>query len=47
VLLWEFWENGTASLASGLGVLLILALIPLTLLMRRFITQMSGQQGGA
>jgi len=47
VLLWEFWENGTASLASGLGVLLILTLIPLTLLMRRFITQMSGQQGGS
>lgn len=45
VLLWEFWEDGTASLASGLGVLLILVLIPLTLLMRRFIVQVSGQQG--
>jgi iron(III) transport system permease protein len=45
VLLWEFWENGTASLASGLGVLLIITLIPLTLLMRRFIVQVSGQQG--
>ncbi|MPZ39906.1 MAG: ABC transporter permease subunit [Rhizobiales bacterium] len=45
VLLWEFWENGTASLASGLGVLLIIALIPLSLLMRRFIVQVSGQQG--
>jgi iron(III) transport system permease protein len=45
VLLWEYWENGTASLASGLGVLLIIALIPLSLLMRRFITQVSGQQG--
>lgn len=44
VLLWEFWENGTASLAAGLGVLLIAALIPLTLLMRRFILQVSGQQ---
>jgi iron(III) transport system permease protein len=44
VLLWEFWENGTASLAAGLGVLLIVALIPLTLLMRRFILQVSGQQ---
>ena len=45
VMLWEFWENGTASLASGLGVLLIITLIPLTLLMRRFIMQVSGQQG--
>ena len=44
VLLWEFWEDGTASLASGLGVLLILTLIPLTLLMRKFIVQASGQQ---
>ena len=44
VLLWEFWEDGTASLASGLGVLLILVLIPLTLLMRKFIVRASGQQ---
>ena len=40
VLLWEMWEDGTA-----LGVLLILVLIPLTLLMRRFIQQMTSQQG--
>ncbi len=45
VLLWEYWEEGTASLSSALGVLMILVLIPLTLLMRRFIVQLSGQQG--
>jgi len=45
VLLWEYWEEGTASLSSALGVLMILVLIPLTLLMRRFIVQISGQQG--
>jgi iron(III) transport system permease protein len=45
VLLWEMWEDGTAPLASALGVLLILVLIPLTLLMRRFIQQMTSQQG--
>ena len=45
VLLWEYWEEGTASLSSALGVLMILVLIPLTLLMRRFIVQFSGQQG--
>jgi hypothetical protein len=44
VLLWDFWET-TASLAAALGVLLILALTPLTLLMRRFIMRVSGQQG--
>src|SRR5262245_50094409 len=44
VLLWEFWDSGTAPLASSLGVLLILTLIPLTLVMRRFIVQVSGQQ---
>jgi iron(III) transport system permease protein len=45
VLLWEYWEEGSASLSSALGVLMILVLIPLTLLMRRFIVQVSGQQG--
>ena len=45
VLLWDMWEDGTAPLASALGVLLILVLIPLTLLMRRFIQQMTSQQG--
>jgi len=45
VLLWEYWDEGTASLSSALGVLMILALIPMTLLMRRFIVQVSGQQG--
>jgi iron(III) transport system permease protein len=44
VLLWEYWESGTAPLASSLGVLLILTLIPLTLVMRRFIVRVSGQQ---
>lgn len=45
VLLWEYWDEGTASLSSALGVLMILVLIPMTLLMRRFIVQISGQQG--
>ena len=45
VLLWDMWEDGTAPLASALGVLLILVLVPLTLLMRRFIQQMTSQQG--
>jgi iron(III) transport system permease protein len=44
VLLWEYWDEGTASLSSALGVLMILVLIPMTLLMRRFIVQVSGQQ---
>jgi iron(III) transport system permease protein len=44
VLLWEYWDSGTAPLAAALGVLLILALIPLTLVMRRFIVRVSGQQ---
>ena len=43
VLLWEYWEN-TISLAAAVGVLLILGLIPLTLLLRKFVTQLSGQQ---
>jgi iron(III) transport system permease protein len=44
VLLWEYWED-TISLAAAMGVLLIIGLIPLTLLLRRFVTQLSGQQG--
>ncbi len=44
VLLWEFWDEGTAPLSASLGVLLILTLIPLTLMMRRFIVQISEQQ---
>jgi iron(III) transport system permease protein len=44
VLLWEYWSSGTAPLAAALGVLLILTLIPLTLVMRRFIVRVSGQQ---
>ncbi|MGH7847568.1 MAG: ABC transporter permease [Candidatus Binatia bacterium] len=44
VLLWEFWDEGTAPLSAALGVLLILTLIPLTLVMRRFIVRLSGQQ---
>jgi ABC-type Fe3+ transport system permease subunit len=44
VLLWQYWSDGEVSLASTLGVLLMITLIPLTLLMRRFITQLSGQQ---
>jgi iron(III) transport system permease protein len=44
VMLWEYWDSGAASLAAALGVLLILALIPLTLIMRRFIVRVSGQQ---
>jgi iron(III) transport system permease protein len=44
VMLWEYWDSGTASLAAALGVLLILTLIPLTLIMRRFIVRVSEQQ---
>jgi hypothetical protein len=43
-MLWEYWDSGTAPLAAALGVLLILTLIPLTLVMRRFIVRLSGQQ---
>jgi hypothetical protein len=42
--LWQYWSDGDVSLASTLGVLLMITLIPLSLLMRRFITQLSGQQ---
>jgi hypothetical protein len=42
--MWEYWEAGEVPMASSLGVLLILILIPLTLFMRRFIVRVSGQQ---
>ena len=44
VLMWQYWSDGDVPLASALGVLLIVALLPLTLLMRRFIVRVSGQQ---
>lgn len=44
VLLWEYWEDDISQ-AAAMGVLLIICLIPLTLLMRRFVTQFSGQKG--
>jgi iron(III) transport system permease protein len=44
VMLWNYWDQGLVSTAAALGVLLILVLIPLTLVMRRFIVHMSGQQ---
>jgi len=44
VLMWQYWSDGDVSLASTLGVLLMIVLIPLTLLMRRFIVRVSGQQ---
>jgi iron(III) transport system permease protein len=44
VLLWDYWDSGRVSMASALGVLLILVLIPLTLLMRRFIMRVSAQE---
>ena len=44
VLMWQYWSEGDVPLAATLGVLLMIALIPLTLVMRRFIVQVSGQQ---
>jgi iron(III) transport system permease protein len=44
VFLWEFWDRGMVSMASALGVLLIVVLIPLTLIMRRFIVSVSAQE---
>ena len=44
VLMWQYWSDGDVPLAATLGVLLMIALIPLTLLMRRFIVKVSGQQ---
>ena len=42
VMLWAYWDDGYISMAATLGVILILILIPVTLLMRRFIVQVSG-----
>jgi iron(III) transport system permease protein len=44
VLLWEYWEK-SIPVACAMGVLLILVLIPMTLLLRKFISQFSRQQG--
>jgi len=44
VALWEFWDRGMVSMASALGVLLIIVLIPMTLIMRRFIVSVSAQE---
>jgi iron(III) transport system permease protein len=44
VLMWQYWSDGEISVAASLGVLLVIVLVPLTLLMRRFIVQVSGQQ---
>jgi len=43
VFLWEFWDRGMVSMAAALGVMLIVVLIPLTLIMRRFIVSVSAQ----
>jgi iron(III) transport system permease protein len=43
VLLWEYWEK-SMPVACAMGVLLILVLIPLTLLLRKFVSQLSRQQ---
>ena len=45
VVLWEYWDGGGAPVASALGVLLILVLIPMSLAMRRFVMRVSGSQG--
>ena len=44
VFLWEFWDRGMVSMAAALGVMLIVVLIPLTLIMRRFIVSVSAQE---
>ena len=44
VFLWDYWDRGLVSTASALGVLLIVVLIPLTLIMRRFIVRVSAQE---
>jgi iron(III) transport system permease protein len=43
VMMWGYWDDGYVSMAATLGVMLILVLIPVTLLLRRFIVQVSGQ----
>ena len=42
VVLWDYWESGGAPMASALGVILILVLVPMSLAMRRFVTRVSG-----
>jgi iron(III) transport system permease protein len=44
VLMWQYWSDGEVSVAASLGVLLVIVLVPLTLALRRFIVQVSGQQ---
>jgi len=44
VLLWQYWSDGDVPMAATLGVMLVIVLIPLTLVMRRFIVKVSGQQ---
>lgn len=44
VLLWEYWEK-SMPVACAMGVLLIVGLIPLTLILRKFVSQLSRQQG--
>ena len=44
VFLWDFWDRGLVSTAAALGVMLIVILIPLTLVMRRFIVNLSAQE---
>jgi iron(III) transport system permease protein len=43
VMMWAYWDDGYVSIAAAIGVLLILVLVPITLVMRRFIVQISGQ----
>jgi ABC-type Fe3+ transport system permease subunit len=42
--MWQYWSDGEVSVAASLGVLLVIVLVPLTLALRRFIVQVSGQQ---
>ncbi|MBI2988483.1 MAG: iron ABC transporter permease [Deltaproteobacteria bacterium] len=44
VLVWQSWAEGDVSLAATLGTMLMVALIPLTVVMRHFIVRVSGQQ---
>ncbi len=43
VLMWDYWSYGNIPKAAALGVLFIIILIPLTLVLRRFIVRVSGQ----
>jgi len=44
VLLWHFWDQAEVPMAASIGVLLIIILIPLTLVLRRFLVKVSEQQ---